>query len=150
MSQNNSGVIPSEKSPLLLFSKERLISQGVIPPLKKGDKGGFEFHFGWCRRLDFFSEFLGHTSEPLTTRTRKTESRQLATKNTIYCCFGFKSFKPLKSVKPSAIRAIVLNNLNGLNFLNVFFVLAVVKKSGALCHLTTYASLSTPRASSAR
>jgi hypothetical protein len=35
----NSGVIPSEKSPLPLFSKEGLIPPGEIPVLKNGKKG---------------------------------------------------------------------------------------------------------------
>ena len=34
-----------------------------IPPLKKGDKGGFELNFRGCHHLDFLNELLRrHTS----------------------------------------------------------------------------------------
>ena len=29
-----------------------------IPPLKKGDKGGFEFHLNRGHRLDFFNDWI--------------------------------------------------------------------------------------------
>ena len=34
------------------------------PPLKKGDKGGFECEFRHCHRLEFLNELLSHDSSP--------------------------------------------------------------------------------------
>ncbi len=36
-----------------------------IPPLKKGDKGGFEFEFSRCHRLKFLNELLRHHTSTL-------------------------------------------------------------------------------------
>jgi hypothetical protein len=50
----------SQKSPLPLFSKEGLNFYGEILPLKKGDRGGFEYEFGRSHRLNFLNELLRH------------------------------------------------------------------------------------------
>jgi hypothetical protein len=48
----------AQKSPLPLFSKEGLAK---LPPLKKGDSGGFECGFNPCHGLQFLNELLRHT-----------------------------------------------------------------------------------------
>ena len=55
-----SRVIPSENLPFPSLAKRGENRTEKIPPLKKGDKGGFEFNFSCCHRLDFLNELLSH------------------------------------------------------------------------------------------
>src|SRR4029077_16816498 len=51
-------VMPSENLPFPSLAKRGENRTEKIPPLKKGDKGGFEFNFSGCHRLDFLNELL--------------------------------------------------------------------------------------------
>jgi hypothetical protein len=48
-----------------------------IPPLKKGDQGGFEFDFSCCNRVDFLNELLRHHTSPDFSRCGKSEGQQV-------------------------------------------------------------------------
>jgi hypothetical protein len=54
----NSSVILFENLPFPSLAKRGENRTEKIPPLKKGDKGGFEFNFSGCYRLDFLNELL--------------------------------------------------------------------------------------------
>ena len=52
----------TKNCPFPLFGKEGWNRTEKIPPLKKGDQGGFEFNVSGCHRLDFLNELLSqHT-----------------------------------------------------------------------------------------
>src|SRR6266852_5670442 len=57
-SLHNSRPMPPKNLPFPLFSKEGLESSEKIPPLKKGDRGGFEYDFSRRHRLEFLHELL--------------------------------------------------------------------------------------------
>jgi hypothetical protein len=42
-----------------------------VPPLKKGDEGGFEFDFSCCHRLDFLNELLRHHTSVMKLKFAK-------------------------------------------------------------------------------
>src|SRR3989442_7759182 len=71
-SLHNSRPMPPKNLPFPLpstklrtcFSKEGLKSSEKIPPLKKGDRGGFEYDFSRRHRLEFLHERLkNHTRQ---------------------------------------------------------------------------------------
>ena len=65
-SRHNSRVIPSENLPFPSLAKRGENHTEKNPPLKKGDKGGFEFNFSGCHHLDFLNELLRrHSRSPL-------------------------------------------------------------------------------------
>jgi hypothetical protein len=47
------------------FSKERLNGIEKNPPLKKGDRGRFDFEFSGCHRVEFLNELRRHHTSSL-------------------------------------------------------------------------------------
>jgi hypothetical protein len=56
-SPNNSRLTPPKNLPFPSFPKRGQRFTEKIPPLKKGDRGGFERDFCRCHRLEFLNEF---------------------------------------------------------------------------------------------
>jgi len=63
-SPHNSQIIPLKISPSPFFQRGVKAGTEKIPPLKKGDRGGFEFEFNRYHRVYFLNELLGHHTSP--------------------------------------------------------------------------------------